>query len=120
MLNNDSAQSSNRAAGRLEGISQLRPTLAIVLGSGFHHVLTELCADKIRNAGGNPHVCPARRGRGGHEHGAGGNGGAAMRIERGGGFLHHQPGGRAGGKGQSGEGFGSGIAEKCHEILWKN
>jgi purine-nucleoside phosphorylase len=30
------------AAGRLKKFSKLRPTLAIVLGSGFHHVLTEL------------------------------------------------------------------------------
>ena len=34
------------AAARLKKISQLRPTLAIVLGSGFHHVLTELRVDK--------------------------------------------------------------------------
>jgi purine-nucleoside phosphorylase len=33
------------AAARLKKISQLRPTLAIVLGSGFHHVLTELRVD---------------------------------------------------------------------------
>ncbi len=30
------------AAARLQKISPLRPTLAIVLGSGFHHALTEL------------------------------------------------------------------------------
>ena len=30
------------AAARLKRLSQLRPTLAIVLGSGFHHVLSEL------------------------------------------------------------------------------
>jgi purine-nucleoside phosphorylase len=30
------------AAARLKKVSQLRPTLAIVLGSGFHHVLSEL------------------------------------------------------------------------------
>ena len=30
------------AAARLKRISPLRPTLAIVLGSGFHHALTEL------------------------------------------------------------------------------
>ncbi len=30
------------AAARLESFSRLRPTLAIVLGSGFHHVLTHL------------------------------------------------------------------------------
>jgi hypothetical protein len=31
---------SQTAAARLKKISSLRPTLAIVLGSGFHHVLT--------------------------------------------------------------------------------
>ena len=30
------------AAARLKKVSRLRPTLALVLGSGFHHVLTEL------------------------------------------------------------------------------
>lgn len=34
------------AAARLKKLSRLRPTLAIVLGSGFHHVLTELQAEK--------------------------------------------------------------------------
>jgi purine-nucleoside phosphorylase len=34
------------AAARLEKISSLRPTLAIVLGSGFHHALAELRVDK--------------------------------------------------------------------------
>ena len=34
------------AAARLKKISPLRPTLAIVLGSGFHHALTELRVDK--------------------------------------------------------------------------
>jgi purine-nucleoside phosphorylase len=34
------------ATARLENISRLRPTLAIVLGSGFHHVLTELRVEK--------------------------------------------------------------------------
>ncbi|HEY4415146.1 MAG TPA: purine-nucleoside phosphorylase [Verrucomicrobiae bacterium] len=34
------------AAAHLKKISQLRPALAIVLGSGFHHVLTELRVDK--------------------------------------------------------------------------
>jgi purine-nucleoside phosphorylase len=34
------------AAARLKRISTLRPTLAIVLGSGFHHVLTELRVDR--------------------------------------------------------------------------
>jgi purine-nucleoside phosphorylase len=31
-----------RAAARLKKLARLRPTLAIVLGSGFHHVLSEL------------------------------------------------------------------------------
>ena len=34
------------AAAHLKKISPLRPTLAIVLGSGFHHALTELRVDK--------------------------------------------------------------------------
>jgi purine nucleoside phosphorylase len=34
------------AAARLKKLSRLRPQLAIVLGSGFHHVLTELRAEK--------------------------------------------------------------------------
>src|SRR5471030_795550 len=39
------------AAARLKKISPLRPSLAIVLGSGFHHVLTELrVAKKISYA----------------------------------------------------------------------
>jgi purine-nucleoside phosphorylase len=38
--------SPQTAAARLKKISRLRPTLAIVLGSGFHHVLTELRVDK--------------------------------------------------------------------------
>ena len=33
-------------AARLKKVSRLRPTLAIVLGSGFHHALTELRVDK--------------------------------------------------------------------------
>ncbi|MGO9587924.1 MAG: purine-nucleoside phosphorylase [Limisphaerales bacterium] len=35
-----------RAAARLKKLSRLRPTLAIVLGSGFHHVLTGLRVEK--------------------------------------------------------------------------
>jgi purine-nucleoside phosphorylase len=35
-------QSPQTAAARLKKLSRLRPTLAIVLGSGFHHVLAEL------------------------------------------------------------------------------
>jgi purine-nucleoside phosphorylase len=38
--------SPETAAARLKTCSSLRPTLAIVLGSGFHHVLTELRVDK--------------------------------------------------------------------------
>src|SRR5580698_11592775 len=34
------------AAARLKKVSSLRPTLAIVLGSGFHHTLTALRVDK--------------------------------------------------------------------------
>jgi purine-nucleoside phosphorylase len=34
------------AAAQLKKISKLRPTLAIVLGSGFHHVLSELRVEK--------------------------------------------------------------------------
>jgi purine-nucleoside phosphorylase len=42
------SQNSNpqTAAARLKKVSKLRPTLAIVLGSGFHHALTELRVDK--------------------------------------------------------------------------
>jgi purine-nucleoside phosphorylase len=36
----------SQAAARLKKISTLRPTLAILLGSGFHHVLAELRVDK--------------------------------------------------------------------------
>jgi purine-nucleoside phosphorylase len=44
-------QSPEIAAARLKKISPLRPTLAIVLGSGFHHALTELrVAKKISYA----------------------------------------------------------------------
>lgn len=39
-------QNPKTAAARLKKISRLRPTLAIVLGSGFHHALTEMCVDK--------------------------------------------------------------------------
>ena len=35
-----------RAAARLQRFSPARPTLAIILGSGFHHVLTELTGAK--------------------------------------------------------------------------
>jgi purine-nucleoside phosphorylase len=33
------------AVGRLKQLSRLRPTLAVVLGSGFHHLLSELQVD---------------------------------------------------------------------------
>src|ERR1017187_4099165 len=39
-------QNPKIAAARLKKISRLRPTLAIVLGSGFHHVLTGLRVEK--------------------------------------------------------------------------
>jgi len=38
--------SPQTTAARLKKMSPLRPTLAIVLGSGFHHVLSELRVDK--------------------------------------------------------------------------
>ncbi len=38
--------SPETAAAQLKKTSRLRPTLAIVLGSGFHHVLVELRVDK--------------------------------------------------------------------------
>jgi hypothetical protein len=37
---------SEIAAARLKDISPLRPKLAIVLGTGFHHVLDELLVEK--------------------------------------------------------------------------
>jgi purine-nucleoside phosphorylase len=46
-----SKSNSNFAAAHLKKFSPLRPTLAIVLGSGFHHALTELrVAKKISYA----------------------------------------------------------------------
>ena len=39
-------QNPKTAATRLRKLSPLRPTLAIVLGSGFHHVLSELRVEK--------------------------------------------------------------------------
>jgi purine-nucleoside phosphorylase len=39
-------QPNPQTAARLKKFSPLRPTLAIVLGSGFHHALTELRVDK--------------------------------------------------------------------------
>jgi len=41
-----STANSRAAAARLKQISPLRPKLAIILGSGFHHTLTELRVDK--------------------------------------------------------------------------
>jgi hypothetical protein len=38
--------SPQAAAARLKRVSKMRPTLAMVLGSGFHHVLTELEVDQ--------------------------------------------------------------------------
>jgi len=45
LVSNDSPN-PQAAAARLKKVSPLRPTLAIVLGSGFHHVLNELRVDK--------------------------------------------------------------------------
>jgi purine-nucleoside phosphorylase len=45
-VNKSSQPSPQAAAARLKRISRLRPTLAIVLGSGFHHVLTGLRVEK--------------------------------------------------------------------------
>ncbi|HEV2435255.1 MAG TPA: purine-nucleoside phosphorylase [Verrucomicrobiae bacterium] len=42
----ESGVSPQTAAARLRQLSPLRPRLAIVLGSGFHHVLTALRVDK--------------------------------------------------------------------------
>jgi purine-nucleoside phosphorylase len=39
-------QNLQTAAARLKKVSALRPTLAIVLGSGFHHALTEMHVDR--------------------------------------------------------------------------
>ena len=41
-----SSTASPQTAARLKKVSLLRPTLAVVLGSGFHHALTELRVDK--------------------------------------------------------------------------
>jgi hypothetical protein len=40
------------AAAHLKKVSPLRPKLAIVLGGGFHHVLTELRVEKSPLHGG--------------------------------------------------------------------
>jgi purine-nucleoside phosphorylase len=45
-VNDSSKANPQAAAARLKKVSSLRPTLAIVLGSGFHHALTELRVDK--------------------------------------------------------------------------
>ena len=42
---NKSQPEPQEAARRLKQLSSLRPTLALVLGSGFHHVLSELQVD---------------------------------------------------------------------------
>ena len=83
---------------------------------------------ELRDAGGDSRVCPARRGRGRHEHGAGGDRGAAMRPEGGRGILHHQPGGgpepedpvarRGAGDGGAGEETGSANAQEICETVW--
>ena len=46
-------QTPQTAAARLSKISPLRPKLAIVLGSGFHHVLAKLRSEKspLQDAG---------------------------------------------------------------------
>ena len=41
-MNHSDAQ---RAAGQLRRLSRLRPTLAVILGTGFHHVVTALAVD---------------------------------------------------------------------------
>ncbi len=46
VLNAMSQSDPRIAAARLKKLSRLRPTLAIVLGSGFHHALTALRVDK--------------------------------------------------------------------------
>ena len=45
-MNKSSPPSPLTTVARLNGSSKLRPTLAIVLGSGFHHVLTGLRIEK--------------------------------------------------------------------------
>ena len=45
-MNVSTKANSQAAAARLKKVSTLRPTLAIVLGSGFHHVLGELRVTK--------------------------------------------------------------------------
>jgi purine-nucleoside phosphorylase len=45
-VNVSTKANSQAAAARLKKVSTLRPTLAIVLGSGFHHVLGELRVTK--------------------------------------------------------------------------
>ena len=45
-MNKSSQPSPQTAAARLKKLSPLRPRLAIVLGSGFHHVLAALRVDK--------------------------------------------------------------------------
>lgn len=45
-------QNPQTTSARLKKMSPLRPTLAIVLGSGFHHGLTELRVEKSPLHGG--------------------------------------------------------------------
>ena len=39
-------QETEAAASKIKKLSRLRPTLALVLGSGFHHVLRELRVER--------------------------------------------------------------------------
>lgn len=45
-------QNSHNVTARLKKLSRPRPTLATVLGSGFHHTLTELRVEKSPLHGG--------------------------------------------------------------------
>ncbi len=59
------------AAARLKKLSGLRPTLALVLGSGFHHVLSELQVDAEISYGKIPGFPPT---------GVSGHAGQAVRL----------------------------------------
>src|SRR5215472_10134167 len=45
-MGKSSQPSPRRTVVRLKKISSLRPTLALILGSGFHHILTALRVDR--------------------------------------------------------------------------
>ena len=105
-------------AGKVTGLKLRRGVYLAVSGPSYEtpaeiRALAQLGADAV-----------------GIEHCARGNGGTAMRIERGGGFLHHQSGGGQGqrpivargsiGNGGTGKGFGWGITAKFHEVVWRN